>query len=78
MSNSTAPAPIPNLPHDSRQGNIIAASVVTWVIAAVFVGLRFYTRGRIVRALNSSDWCILISLVCCKTGCRRSGRDSRS
>ncbi len=62
MSTPLGPDPA-TLPHDSLQPNIIASAVVCWLIAAVFVGLRFYTRASIIHALNLSDWCILASLV---------------
>jgi len=57
------PGPPPDLPHDSLQVNIIVCSVLTWAISALFVALRFYTRARIIKAINWSDWSILISLV---------------
>lgn len=53
---------------DDLGGNIIACAVITWIIAAIFVGLRFYTRGTIIRSLGPSDWCILVSLVWQETG----------
>jgi len=37
--------------------------VVTWLISALLVATRFYTRTRIIYAINWSDWCILIALV---------------
>lgn len=51
------------LPHDSLKTNVIACSVACFSIAAVFVGLRFYTRTRIVKALAASDWFLLASVV---------------
>ncbi|KAK3693354.1 hypothetical protein B0T22DRAFT_496179 [Podospora appendiculata] len=65
MSDTSTPPPAlpPNLPHDSRQVNIIAASVICWVIAAVFVALRFYTRGVIIRVIGWTDWSILLALI---------------
>lgn len=66
MSNEGSPATVDvsKLPHDNIQPNIIACAVVTWVIAAVFVALRFYTRGLIIRVLGWTDWCIFLALVC--------------
>ncbi len=54
----------PALPHDSLKPNIIIACALCWWIAAFFVGLRFYTRGVIIRVLGWSDWSILLALVC--------------
>ena len=48
----------------ARGASVIAAAVTTVSFAAVFVILRFVTRGVIVRALGLSDWVILIALVC--------------
>ncbi|KAK3392729.1 hypothetical protein B0H63DRAFT_515948 [Podospora didyma] len=68
-SPSSLPPPPPppllpfDLPHDSHQNNIYASSVICWAIAAVFVALRFYTRGVIIRVLGPTDWCILTALV---------------
>ncbi|KAF3771338.1 hypothetical protein M406DRAFT_31482, partial [Cryphonectria parasitica EP155] len=47
----------------SWQKNIMACAVATWVIAAVFVGLRFYLRGHILHVLGWEDWVILLALV---------------
>jgi hypothetical protein len=44
-------------------GNIIACAVVMPVLASSFIGLRFYIRGRILRAVKIEDWCILVALV---------------
>ncbi|KAL1836806.1 hypothetical protein VTJ49DRAFT_4634 [Mycothermus thermophilus] len=51
-----------SLPHDSLQTNIIVAASVCWSIAAVFVALRFYTRGVIIRVVGWSDWSVLLAL----------------
>ena len=67
-SSSASPAetspPPSNLPHDSLKLNIILSSTICWFIAAFFVGLRFYTRGVIIRVLGWSDWSIFLALVC--------------
>ncbi|KAL2167290.1 hypothetical protein VTG60DRAFT_1449 [Thermothelomyces hinnuleus] len=58
------PPPAPqDLPHDSLQLNIIVSSTICWFIAALFVALRFYTRGIIIRVLGWSDWSILLALI---------------
>ncbi|KAK4679760.1 hypothetical protein QC764_206975 [Podospora pseudoanserina] len=63
----------PNLtsnPDESYQVNIIACAVITWVIGATFVGLRFYTRGIILHnILGAEDWLILLALVFAAATC---------
>jgi len=66
-SNATDMPPMPDpatLPHDSRQPDIWAAAIVTWLISVVFVGLRFYARWFINRILGPTDWVLLLALVC--------------
>lgn len=46
----------------SYQRNIIGCAVATWAVAAVFVGLRFYLRGHLMKVLGREDWTILASL----------------
>ncbi|KAJ0115434.1 hypothetical protein J7T55_012714 [Diaporthe amygdali] len=59
---SYPPLPDPStLPHDSFVPNVIVCAVVTWVIAAIFVALRFYTRTRIISVIGWSDWFIFAS-----------------
>lgn len=58
--NSVDPA---TLPHDSRRDDVVACAVVCFAIAALFVGLRFYTRTKIVKVLAASDWFLLAALV---------------
>jgi hypothetical protein len=61
---AAGPPPLPqDLPHDSLKVNIIISSTICWWIAAFFVGLRFYTRGVIIRVLGWSDWSIFLALV---------------
>lgn len=65
-SPSFAPLVFPDydsVPHDSLQANVYAATVICWVIAAIAVALRFYSRGVIIRVLSWSDWCILLALI---------------
>ncbi|KAK0720161.1 hypothetical protein B0H67DRAFT_460454, partial [Lasiosphaeris hirsuta] len=51
-------------PQDSYQTNIIVCAVITWIIGAAFVGLRFYTRGRLLQnVLGAEDWTIVVALV---------------
>lgn len=66
---SADPSPVfpPGLvsnPGETYQPEIIACAVVTWVIAAVFVALRFYTRGYLLHnAIGVEDWLIVVALV---------------
>jgi len=65
-SNATGPqgVPLALLPHDSKQPDIIACGLITWLIAAAFVWMRFYTRVAINRIrLGPSEWTILAALV---------------
>ncbi len=48
---------------ETNGGQLVAATVTTVTIAAIFVGLRFYTRIRIVRTLGPSDYAILLALI---------------
>ncbi len=51
-------------PGESRQANIIANAAITWVIGAIFVGLRVYARRVLLRnALGVEDWLIIVALV---------------
>ncbi|KAK4464504.1 hypothetical protein QBC42DRAFT_43067, partial [Cladorrhinum samala] len=52
-----------NLNHDDKRPNILAGVFTTWGIAAIFVGMRLWTRARIVRALGIADLLITISLI---------------
>ncbi|KAK3403240.1 hypothetical protein B0T20DRAFT_343591 [Sordaria brevicollis] len=78
MPSQTQPPPPSNLisnPSESHQSSIIACSIITWIIAAFFVTLRFYTRGVILRGgggqgtskvfgvLGAEDWVLLTALV---------------
>lgn len=47
---------------ESRQGNIIACAVLTWLISAVVVASRFYLRGNLMKLLGPEDWVILAAL----------------
>ena len=72
-SNSTAPPPLDpsQLPHDTQQPNIIMCIIFTWVVAALAVYARFYTKISISRAKPAaSEWCLISALV-------RSGAPAR-
>jgi hypothetical protein len=59
------PSPPANLisnPADNYKANIIVCAVLTWIIAASFVALRFYTRRCLVRIHGWEDRVILASL----------------
>ena len=54
-----------NTPTDGDlSGTVIACAVVMPVLASLAVGLRFYIRGKVIRAIMMEDWCILVALVC--------------
>ncbi|KAL2271411.1 hypothetical protein VTJ83DRAFT_782 [Remersonia thermophila] len=55
---------IPEHPSRQLQADIAACSVITFLIASIFVGLRFYTRGYVSHVLGWSDWLILPALLC--------------
>lgn len=57
------PSDLISNPSDNYSGSIIISAVLTWLIAALFVALRFYTRGWLVRILGWEDWVILASLL---------------
>lgn len=51
-------------PSETLQANIIASAVITWLIGAVFVGLRFYARGRLLdNVIGVEDWLMVVALV---------------
>lgn len=47
----------------SYQSHVLACAIATWTIAAIFVSLRFYLRGRLMNVLGREDWTILVSLI---------------
>lgn len=51
------------LPHDSLGNDVIICAIVCFIIAAVSVGLRVYTRTKLVNAFAASDWFLFASLV---------------
>ncbi|KAK5656712.1 hypothetical protein OQA88_4259 [Cercophora sp. LCS_1] len=56
--------PLVTNPSETYQVNIIVCAALTWIIGAVFVGLRFYTRRRLLRSvLVAEDWTIFIALI---------------
>jgi hypothetical protein len=66
-TNATIPGPPPGFisdPSDNHQADIISSAVITWLIGAIFVGLRFYARGWLLKnALGVEDWLIAVALV---------------
>jgi hypothetical protein len=63
MSAALPPSPVDVNKHDNFQLNVIICSVVTFLIAATFVCLRFYTRGRLLKVLGWEDWTNLGGLI---------------
>lgn len=62
--NMTIWGPLPNDTRRSLQPDIIACAVITWVIALTLVGMRLYTRTRLIKVLGPTDWCIIMSTFC--------------
>ncbi|KAF2233444.1 hypothetical protein EV356DRAFT_201211 [Viridothelium virens] len=61
-------APIPPPPpglniHKSRQPELYAASITTWVLALIAVGLRFWCRRLTKSAYRLDDWLIVAALL---------------
>lgn len=51
------------LKDETNGAGLVATTVIMVTLASAFVGLRFYTRIKIVRALGASDWTILLALL---------------
>ncbi|KUI52694.1 hypothetical protein VP1G_00015 [Cytospora mali] len=68
---STGHGDVESNPRGSHQGSIIACAVITWLIAAIFVGMRLYLRGRVMKVMGLEDWVILASLIF--SGCNSGG-----
>lgn len=41
----------------------LTCSVVFTALATTFVGLRLYTRTRIMRSMEANDWMVVVALV---------------
>jgi hypothetical protein len=51
-------------PSQTFQADIIACAVITWVISAIFVALRFYARGCLLgNVIGVEDWLMVVALV---------------
>jgi hypothetical protein len=61
MSAATIPPAIAEGPR--IHAAVVASAVVTWIIAAAMVAIRFYTRSRISRTLGLEDWLVAGALV---------------
>ncbi|KAJ9143087.1 hypothetical protein NKR23_g6711 [Pleurostoma richardsiae] len=61
--NGSASSSATDLPRDSRQPNLIACAVITWLASGIFVGLRLYTRRILINVLGPTDWCILAAWI---------------
>lgn len=62
-SNPAGEAESAPYPDEYTGQSVVPCAVVSTGLAAVFVGLRLYTRGVILRRLGLEDWFILVSLV---------------
>ena len=65
--NAPSPRDAP-LPTSNLQTPIIAAWVVMTGLAAITVGMRFYTRRLILHIIGVEDWLILASMVRSRLG----------
>jgi hypothetical protein len=60
---AAAAGAVPVDPNESLSGSIIACVGVMFAASTVSLGLRFYVRGRLLRAIAAEDWCILAAWV---------------
>src|SRR3569833_1092731 len=52
------------LPHDSKQNDIVASAMITWLIGALFLAARCYTKLTINRSrLGASERTMLAAVV---------------
>jgi hypothetical protein len=47
----------------SRGAQAMAVSVIFTALASCFVGMRMYTRIKLIRRVEASDWVVIIALV---------------
>lgn len=59
---------VTDVPDEYIGQSVVPCAVISTAVAAAFVGLRFYTRGIILRRLGLEDWFILVSLVSLSDG----------
>ena len=57
------PIGVPGGTDRSYSVDIIVCAVITGFIGSVFVALRFYTRGIMLKVLSWEDWLILVAQV---------------
>lgn len=50
----------------ARGSQGLAVSVIFTTLACGFVGLRLFTRVKILRKMEANDWMVVIALVCSK------------
>ena len=48
---------------EDLSGTIVACAIAMPLVASLAVGLRFYTRGKLIHAISWEDWWILAALV---------------
>jgi hypothetical protein len=60
---SPAAGAAPIDPTESLSGSIIACVGVMLAVSTIAIGLRFYVRGKLLRAISAEDWCILAAWV---------------
>jgi len=57
--------PAPNYAHPVSRGNwLITVEIVLFVITALVVSLRIYTRGWVIKSFGIDDWLIIPAAVC--------------
>ena len=58
------PPPPPGLDiHASRQPSLYAATIITWILAVVAVGLRFWCRKMTKSGYKLDDWLVVVATV---------------
>lgn len=58
------PATDPNLPHDSKAGQVLAVCSSMLVFTTLVVGARVWIRLKLAKGgFGSDDWCILVAWV---------------
>ena len=60
MASTNEPTPRPTEIH---LDGLIAFSLVTWCLGALFVSLRIYTRRFVIRVMGLEDWAIVVAAV---------------
>ncbi|KAK3395257.1 hypothetical protein B0H63DRAFT_386009 [Podospora didyma] len=54
-----------SVPTDTLAPTVIACTTIMLCLSLLAVALRFYTRGKLMRAIGREDWCVLVALFFC-------------